>query len=118
MNNQRPAIADRLQGCANLVSTSIQMLTEHFANQHSAEGSRLTDTKAGALLAAFGLAAKELKQFLSIKSDATLWKWIKQGKIPLLSYVNSCTVWRLSELWEVHSIVPLILTDGYFWFKF
>lgn len=61
--------ADRLQGCANLVSTSIQMLTEHFANQHSAEGSRLTDTEASALLTALGLASKELEQIAQVLSE-------------------------------------------------
>lgn len=82
MNSHRTAIANRPQGCASLVSELIQLLT---------------DTEAGASLAAFGLVAKELNQFLFIKSDATLWKWIKQRKISHPSYLNFCRVWRLSE---------------------
>ena len=44
------------------------------------------------------IRARELKEILGISSDATLWRWVRAGKLPKPQYLNSCRVWRESEL--------------------
>lgn len=44
------------------------------------------------------IRARELKKLLGVSSDATIWRWIQSGKLPQPQYINSCRVWRESEL--------------------
>lgn len=46
------------------------------------------------------IRARELKKILGITSDATLWRWVRAGKLPEPNYINACRVWRESDLNE------------------
>lgn len=42
--------------------------------------------------------AKDLKLVFGIKSDATLWRWVKSGKLPAPKYLNGCRVWGVDDV--------------------
>lgn len=54
------------------------------------------------------IRAKELKKFLGVSSDATLWRWVRAGKLPEPQYINACRVWRASDLEQP---IAALLTD-------